>query len=80
MSPRTGLLLTGAGLLTLTAAALTLHIPGAVGVGTDARMDAFVALLGLASAIYLLAIHLVLRGPTFSFGCRSCSRSPLACA
>jgi hypothetical protein len=67
VAPRTTLLLLGAGLLMLTAAALALHIPGAVGVGSDARKYAFIALLGLASAVYLLAVHAVLRGSNFRF-------------
>lgn len=66
MTTRSAMLL-GAGLLILTAAGLALHIPGAVGVGTDARMYASVAMLALASSAYLLAVHLVLRGPTFRF-------------
>jgi len=65
MTPRGALVLLGGGLIGLTLAALTLHIPGAASVGTDARMYAFVAMLGIASAVYLLAVHIVLRGPTF---------------
>ena len=65
ITPRGALLLLGGGLIGLTVAALTLHIAGAAGVGTDARMDAFVAILGIASVVYLRAVHIVLRRPTF---------------
>jgi len=67
MTPRGALLLLGGGLVGLTFAGLSLHIPGAASVGTDARMCAFVAMLGIASVVYLLAVHVVLRWPTFRF-------------
>jgi alpha-1,6-mannosyltransferase len=67
MTPRGALLLLGGGLIGLTLAALAVHIPGAVDVGTDARKYTFVAMLGIASVVYLLAVQIVLRGPTFRF-------------
>ncbi len=58
------LLLAGGGLIGLTVAALSLHVPGADTVGTDARTDLFVALLTVAAIVYLFAIRVVLRRPT----------------
>lgn len=58
------LLLAGGGLIGLTVAALSLHVPGAAGVGTDARRELFVALLAVAGVVYLCAIRVVLRPQT----------------
>jgi len=58
------LLLAGAGLIGLTVAALSLHVPGADAVGTDARRDLFVGLLAVAAIVYLFAIRVMLRRPT----------------
>ena len=68
------------GLIGLTLAALALHIPGADTVGTIPRKNLFVALLAVATVVYLLAIGVVLRHPaTVRLGPRSCSRSPSRC-
>jgi alpha-1,6-mannosyltransferase len=67
MIPRTALLLPGVGLLILTAAALALYIPDVAVVGIHVRRYAFVALLGLASAVYLVAVYVALRGPTIRY-------------
>jgi len=64
MTPRGALILLGTGLIGLTFAALALHIPGADTVGTVDRKHVFVALLAVAAVLYLLAVALVLRGPT----------------
>ena len=53
------LLLAGGGLIGLTVAALSLHVPGADSVGTDARRELFVALLAVAAIVYLFAVHVV---------------------
>jgi len=62
-STRGTLLLLGGASLALTLAALALHVPGADTVGTDLRHNLFVALLGVAAAVYLLAVGLVVRRP-----------------
>ncbi len=67
ITPRIALLLLGACLLALTATALALFTLGAAGIRTDARTEAFVALLGVASAVYLLAVLVALRGRSFRF-------------
>jgi alpha-1,6-mannosyltransferase len=64
MTSRGALLMLGAGLIGLTLAALMLHIDGADTVGTVDRKHVFVAMLAVAAILYLLAVALVLRGPT----------------
>ncbi len=64
-APRTWLWLItcGAGLLVLTAAAVSLHVPGSIWVGTRARKDAVVALMGASALLYFAATWLVLSRP-----------------
>jgi len=59
----TGLVVSGAVLIALAVAGVSLHIPGADSVGSDTRTAVFVALLAVAAVIYLLAVRLVLRRP-----------------
>ncbi|MBV9248137.1 MAG: DUF2029 domain-containing protein [Acetobacteraceae bacterium] len=61
------LVVLGAGLIALVIAGLALHIPGAGTVGSDARLDGFVAILAVAALLYLLGVRLVLRR-TFTRG------------
>jgi len=58
---RKPLLLAGGGLIGLTVMTLSLHVPGADNVGTDARREQFVALLAVAAVVYLFAIRVVVR-------------------
>ncbi len=53
----------GALLLGLTLGALSLHVPGALGIGSIALKTWFVAITGVSVGIYLLAVGLVLRRP-----------------
>jgi len=48
-------------LLLLTVLALSLHIPGELGIGSDERMAVFVALACVAGVVYAGAVWLVLR-------------------
>jgi hypothetical protein len=63
ITPRGALLLAGGALVTLTLAALALHVPGADVVGSDRRKDLFVALLAIAAVVYLFAVRVVLHRP-----------------
>ncbi len=51
----------GALLLALNLAALSLHTPGALSVGTPAMKTVFVGVLGISLAVYLLAVAVVSR-------------------
>ena len=53
----------GAGILGLSIVAISLHVPGSVWVGTLARKDAVVALIGVSAGLYFLAIFQLLRAP-----------------
>lgn len=53
----------GAVLLGLTLCALSLHVPGALGVGSIELKTWFVLITGVSVGIYLLAVGLVLRRP-----------------
>ncbi len=53
----------GAALLALTMGALALHVPGAQTVGSLPLKNAFVVILGLSAAVFLVAVALVLRRP-----------------
>ena len=53
----------GAALLGLTLGALSLHVPGALGIGSIELKTWFVAITGVSVGIYLLAVVLVLRRP-----------------
>lgn len=55
--------LLGGLLFILTMTALSLHAPGALGLATLQTKNWFVAILGLSSAVYLLAVASVLRRP-----------------
>lgn len=52
----------GAALLTLTLAGVSLHVPGALGVGSPELKNWFVLLLGISMAVYLVAVMHVVRG------------------
>jgi alpha-1,6-mannosyltransferase len=52
----------GACLFALTMAALSLHVPGALGIGSIALKTWFVAIGGVSLAVYLLAVAMVLGG------------------
>lgn len=54
---------TGGVLLALAMAALSLHVPGALSVGSVHDKSKFVAVVGGSLAVYLLAVALVLRRP-----------------
>ncbi len=54
----------GAALLALTLGGAAIHAPGQLGIGSDRRRIAFVAVCLVAGLIYLLAVRLVLRGGT----------------
>lgn len=58
---RPGLLLLGILLLALVLAGLAVHVPGSPSVGSIARVDVFVAVLGCAAACYLAACVVVIR-------------------
>jgi alpha-1,6-mannosyltransferase len=49
----------GALLVALTMAALSLHVPGALGVGSIALKTRFVVITGISTAVYLLAVRIV---------------------
>lgn len=53
----------GAVLLGLTLGALSLHVPGTLGIGSIELKTWFVAITGVSVGIYLLAVGLVLRRP-----------------
>lgn len=53
----------GGVLLILTIAALSLHTPGALTVGSPQLKTWFVVILGISAAVFLLAVRLVLRMP-----------------
>jgi alpha-1,6-mannosyltransferase len=53
----------GGGILVLTLAALSLHVPGSIWVGTVPRKDAVVALMLASGALYAGAVALVVRLP-----------------
>lgn len=55
--------LLGGGLFGLTMAALSLHVPGALSVGSIATKTRFVEITGLSTAVYLLTVLLVTRRP-----------------
>lgn len=55
--------LLGAVIFALTMAALSLHVPGALGIGSISLKTWFVVIAGLSAAVYLLAVLLVTRGP-----------------
>ncbi len=55
-------------LLVLTMAALTLHVPGALGVGSIQLKTWFVVITGVSSAVYLLAVVMVIRRPASRHG------------
>ncbi len=52
----------GAGLVVLTAGGAAIHEPGQLGIGSDWRRVAFVAVCLAAGGVYLLAVRIVLRG------------------
>jgi alpha-1,6-mannosyltransferase len=56
------LALLGAVLLALVGLGAAIHAPGQLGIGSDARRVAFVAVCLVAGGVYLLAVRLVLRG------------------
>src|SRR5208337_192073 len=66
----TRLWLLGGLLLVLTFGALSLHTPGAPTLGALETKNAFVAILGVSAAVYLLAVALVLRRPSARTGIR----------
>ena len=53
----------GGGILVLTLAALSLHVPGSIWVGTVPRKDAVLALMLASGALYAGAVALVVRLP-----------------
>ena len=53
----------GIGLVALTAGGLALHRPGAVDIGSHARIDGFVALAVIATLLYFAAIAQLQRAP-----------------
>lgn len=58
------LIVPGGLLLALTVWALALHVPDDLIIGTPAQTRVFVAITGLSTVVYLLAVHMVLRhGP-----------------
>jgi alpha-1,6-mannosyltransferase len=59
----TRLWLLGGSLFGLTMAALSLHVPGALGVGSLSLKSWFVAITGLSAAVYLLAVLSVTQSP-----------------
>jgi len=54
----------GGCLLALTLAALSLHVPGALGIGSIRLKTWFVVIAGVSAAIYLAAVMTVLQRPT----------------
>jgi alpha-1,6-mannosyltransferase len=60
-SPTQALIATGLGLIGLTALGASLHVPGAFGIGSQERLNAFVALCCIAGLIYFAAVAVVLR-------------------
>ncbi|MDA8052147.1 MAG: glycosyltransferase 87 family protein [Rhodospirillales bacterium] len=56
-----GLVLIGAALMGLDVAALGLHVPGALGIGSNQRLRAFVGLMMVEMALYGGAVWIVLR-------------------
>jgi hypothetical protein len=60
--PAGRLVLIGAALAALTAGGAAVHEPGQLGIGSDTRRIAFVAITLAAGACYLLAVRLVRRG------------------
>jgi alpha-1,6-mannosyltransferase len=60
----------GGVLLALTMAALSLHVPGALGVGSLTLKTWFVAIAGVSAAVYLLAVMLVTHRPLPARGVR----------
>jgi alpha-1,6-mannosyltransferase len=59
----TRLWLLGGALMALTMAALSLHVPGALGIGSIRLKTWFVVIAGASAAIYLVAVLLVTRRP-----------------
>ena len=57
------LCLLGAAQLGLTVTALSLHLPGSLGLGTLTLKSWFVALMGISAAVYILAVRLILSRP-----------------
>jgi alpha-1,6-mannosyltransferase len=53
----------GAGLLGLTLVGLSLHVPGALGIGSIRLKTWFVVVAGVSAAVYLLAVTQVVRRP-----------------
>lgn len=53
----------GGAILLCTVAAVALHVPGSIWVGTLARKDAVVGLIGASTAAYFAAVAMVLRAP-----------------
>ena len=66
MLPR--LMLIGTALAVLTAGGVALHAPGQLGIGSDMRRNAFVAVCLLAGVFYAAAVRLVLRRDVASRG------------
>ncbi len=58
----------GVALFGLTMAALSLHVPGALGVGSLTLKSWFVAILGVSAAVYVLAVSTVTRGVSTRYG------------
>jgi alpha-1,6-mannosyltransferase len=60
----TRLWLLGGVLFGLTVAGLSLHVPGALGIGSIRLKTWFVVIAGISAAVYLLAVLLVTHRPT----------------
>ena len=53
--------LLGGVLFVLTMACLSLHVPGALGIGSIGLRSCFVFIAGVSAAVYLLAVLLIFR-------------------
>jgi alpha-1,6-mannosyltransferase len=60
----TRLWLLGGSLFALTMLALSLHVPGALGIGSVRLKTWFVVIAGVSAAVYLLAVLTVTKGPS----------------